>query len=190
MSTRANASRCFSPPESMCSQLGVFIEPVEEMAQPDFLDRLTDDGIVHRLGRRGDRSRHGAACRAARTAAAASRTARSNLIRISPPPHGHRPAIARTSVLLPVPDSPTTSTFSPGAISISASLHHRAAIVQGHREVPQPERCHPRLACAQCGRSFLRGPRAPSGPATPTRRQGGAPRRSNRRSGDSCRPAN
>ena len=39
-----------------------------------------------------------------------------------PSPHGHRPAIARTSVLLPVPDSPATSTRSPAAIATSASL--------------------------------------------------------------------
>ena len=40
---------------------------------------------------------------------------------ISPSPHGHSPAIARTSVLLPVPDSPATSTFSPNCTVTSAS---------------------------------------------------------------------
>ena len=38
-----------------------------------------------------------------------------------PPPHGHSPAMARTSVLLPVPDSPATSTRSPGSITTSVS---------------------------------------------------------------------
>ena len=38
-----------------------------------------------------------------------------------PPPHGHSPAIARTSVLLPVPDLPATSSRSPGSITTSAS---------------------------------------------------------------------
>ena len=39
-----------------------------------------------------------------------------------PSPHGHRPATARTSVLLPEPDSPATSTRSPGSITTSVSL--------------------------------------------------------------------
>ena len=38
-----------------------------------------------------------------------------------PPPHGHSPASARTSVLLPVPDSPATSSRSPGPITTSVS---------------------------------------------------------------------
>ena len=39
---------------------------------------------------------------------------------MTPLPHGHRPAIARTSVLFPVPDAPRISTFCPRANSISA----------------------------------------------------------------------
>src|SRR5207245_10692216 len=39
-----------------------------------------------------------------------------------PLPHGQRPATARTSVDLPVPDSPATSSRSPGSISTWVSL--------------------------------------------------------------------
>src|SRR5882757_434254 len=38
-----------------------------------------------------------------------------------PPPQGHRPAMARTSVLLPEPDSPDTSNRSPGSMATSVS---------------------------------------------------------------------
>ena len=40
---------------------------------------------------------------------------------IAPPPHGHRPAMARTRVLLPEPDAPAIRTRSPGAIDTSVS---------------------------------------------------------------------
>ena len=39
-----------------------------------------------------------------------------------PEPQGHKPAIARNSMVLPVPGSPTMSTRSPGAISTCRSL--------------------------------------------------------------------
>ena len=57
-----------------------------------------------------------------------------------PSPHGHRPAMARTSVLLPVPDSPATSTRSPGTISTSASFDDRGAVVERDREVGEAQR--------------------------------------------------
>src|ERR1700755_1355528 len=44
-----------------------------------------------------------------------------------PPPHGHSPAMARTSVLFPEPDSPATSSRSPGSTVASASSTTRVA---------------------------------------------------------------
>ena len=41
-------------------------------------------------------------------------------LKIAPVPHGHRPAMARMSVLLPVPDLPLMRTFSPFSIATSA----------------------------------------------------------------------
>ena len=100
--------------------LGVFIQPVEHMAQPHGLDRLTDDGLVQRLRR--ERIGHGTAQGAERHVRLLRHQEQPGIVdQDLSPPQGHRPAIARTSVLLPVPDAPTTRTFSPGAISISAS---------------------------------------------------------------------
>ena len=41
---------------------------------------------------------------------------------IWPEPQGHKPAIARNRMVLPLPDSPTMSTCSPGPISTCRSL--------------------------------------------------------------------
>ena len=43
--------------------------------------------------------------------------------------------MARTSVLLPVPDSPATSTRSPGAIIDLGVLDHGGAVVERDREI-------------------------------------------------------
>ena len=112
------------------------VEPVGEMAEAGGLQRL--DGLRRRRAcrRRRDRPARRAAGRAARRCAPARRRPwRRRGIWMRPSPHGHKPAIARTSVLLPVPDSPPSSTRSPGRdVELGVGDHH-PAVAMHDREV-------------------------------------------------------
>ena len=67
---------------------------------------------------------------------------------ISPSPQGHSPAIARTSVLLPVPDSPAISTLLAELTVTSASSTTTVPSLSVDRDVPQPDRGAFAFACA------------------------------------------
>ena len=56
-----------------------------------------------------------------------------------PPPHGHNPAMARTSVLLPVPELAGHQQPLAGFDCHFRFPHHRRAVIERHRQILQAE---------------------------------------------------
>ena len=107
----AKAIRCRSPPDSALVEIGLLVRDcrLHVAAAPASIERRAP---LARCSSRSGGVRIGralhAAFRAACTGAAGTNATRAPAGKadLSPAPHGQRPATARTSVLLPVPDSP------------------------------------------------------------------------------------
>ena len=139
-SRRTKPIRCCSPPERSLSQRSSSSRrgirwceaaPVERGFQ--FLGR----GFA---GGDRDSAAPGAACRSGcRRAAAGRRRGRLRAAGTRPEPQGQSPAMARISVLLPVPLSPVSRTLSPWAIAVLGLVDHDAAVVLRDREALEPD---------------------------------------------------
>src|SRR6516162_3456301 len=143
------------------------IEVLGEMAEFDFLQDFR--GLRHASAMGWVRIGH---CPSKRAVGTYGRCGKTNnfppaAISMSPLPHGHTPARARARVLLPVPESPVTSTFSPGLMATSArwttavpssrvtetSRNRRAASLPPPRAILPPRRISARSSASSASSS-------------------------------------